>query len=99
MYQTDALHHACERDMWSCAGLLEGKTLEERLQEGNRLFQADYTHPFEDYIDRINAQKKAPRTTDIKWLTKNRVQHAGRALFYFTYGSPSSPFAFSTWGF
>ena len=80
-----SLHgHACEERACICAGLLEGKTLEERLQEGGRLFQADYTHPFGDYIEKINGQKKAPGTTDIKWLTKDRVQHAGRALFYFT---------------
>ncbi|BDA49833.1 Lipoxygenase 2.3, chloroplastic [Coccomyxa sp. Obi] len=80
-------------DSKSIGGRLEGKTLEERLQEGNRLFQADYTHPFGDYIERINAQKKAPGTTDIKWLTKDRVQHAGRALFYFTDNGSLMPVA------
>ncbi|CAL8464299.1 g3834 [Coccomyxa elongata] len=77
----------------SIGGLLEGMTLEERLQEGNRLFQADYTHPFGDYIDRINAQKKAPGSTDIKWLIKSRVQHAGRTLFYFTENGSLLPVA------
>ncbi len=69
---------------FNLAGLLEGKTLTERLEEGGRLFRADYTAGFADYIELINDQKRPEGDTDIPWLTKDRVQHAGKALFYYT---------------
>ncbi|EIE18646.1 Lipoxigenase [Coccomyxa subellipsoidea C-169] len=65
-------------------GLLEGKTLTERLEEGGRLYRADYTAGFADYIERINAQKIPEGATNVSWLTKDRTQHAGKALFYYT---------------
>lgn len=65
-------------------GLLEGKTLTERLEEGGRLYRADYTAGFADYIEQINAQKKPEGATNVPWLTKDRTQHAGKALFYYT---------------
>lgn len=56
----------------------------ERLEEGGRLFRADYTPGFDEYIERINAQKKAPGETSFSWLSKDRCMHAGKALFYYT---------------
>jgi len=57
--------------------------LSQRLKDGGRLFRADYVPVFEDYIARINAQKQDENKT-VPWLTKDRVLHAGRALFYYT---------------
>jgi hypothetical protein len=64
--------------------LLEGKTLSDRLKEGGRLFYVDYVPGFEDYIQKVNAQIKQKGKTNVPWLLKERFQHAGRAVFYYT---------------
>ena len=47
------------------------------------MFYVDYMAGFEDYIERVNTQKKIdPKVT---WLAKDRCLHAARCLLYLRY--------------
>ena len=64
------------------AGLLEGASLAQRVAEGARMFYVDYVAGFENYIEKVNHQKKDNPPDSASWLKKDRCLHAARCLMY-----------------